>query len=465
MNGQAINDPYYDGKTIRVNHRNHGMHESNNIVKIDGIVSDNAPSTLVAAYGRESTGDLTVSAGAAFTSFENVSVGATNPGYIKIENEIIKYTSIAGNTLSGITRAQEGTLAYTHPINALAYKYEFNGVSLRRLNKNHNMSEVATQGSHPITMDSYYVGIDMGETSSDAVAIGTNRSASGGGFPSLYFNQSKTGGEADIQASQNIQYEVLTPNIQTLAPKGTTINSRVRTVTARSVSGIETSFEDKGYSSIVLNESNFFDEPRMVASKVNENSKLTTLPGSKSLNIQCDLDSNDTDISPVIDIDRVSAILTTNRIDDPVTIFADDDRVKIPGNDPNSATYVTKNVGLKVPATGIKVLFSANRAATSDIRVAYALFRQDDSENQNLYYLFPGYDNRDENGAIIEVKNNSGLSDRFVPPAFNRSDFRDYEFTIDKLKEFDGFRIKIMMTGTNQATPPRVREFRAIALS
>ena len=41
----------------------------------------------------------------------------------------------------------------------------------------------------------------------------------------------------------------------------------------------------------------------------------------------------------------------------------------------------------------------------------------------------------------------------------------EYEFTIDSLKEFDGFRIKIMMTGTNQATPPRVREFRAIALS
>ena len=203
----------------------------------------------------------------------------------------------------------------------------------------------------------------------------------------------------------------------------------------------------------------------MIASKVNEDSKLTDLPGSKSLNIQCDLDSNDPDISPVVDIDRVSAILTTNRIDDPVTVFADNDSVKIPGQDPNSATYVTKNVGLQVPATGIKVLFSAHRASTSDIRVAYALYRQDDAENQMTYQLFPGYDNRDENGAIINEKNNSGLPDIFVPPSSNRSDFRDYEFTIDRVKEFDGFKIKIMMTGTNQATPPRVKEFRAIALS
>ena len=41
----------------------------------------------------------------------------------------------------------------------------------------------------------------------------------------------------------------------------------------------------------------------------------------------------------------------------------------------------------------------------------------------------------------------------------------EYEFTIDNLKEFNGFKIKIMMTGTNQAKPPRIREFRAVALS
>tara|TARA_R100000152_G_C6727777_1_gene152837 strand:- start:21 stop:1004 length:984 start_codon:yes stop_codon:yes gene_type:complete len=327
------------------------------------------------------------------------------------------------------------------------------------------MSEVANQSSHPITMDDYYIGIDMGETSYDSVAIGTNRSNSGGGFPSLYFNTSKNGGDDKIKASQNIQFEVLTPNIQTLTPKGTTINSRVRTVSARSVSGIETSFDDKGFTSIVLNESNFFDDPRIIASKVNEDSKLTALPGSKSFNIQCDLDSNDARISPVIDIDRISAILTTNRIDDTVNVFATEGKVKRPGQDPTSATYVTKNVGLQVPATGIKVLFSANRTATSDIRVAYSIFRQDEAESEMVYELFPGYDNRDENGAVIEPKNSSGLPDVFVPPSLRRSDFRDYEFTIDKLKEFDGFKIKIMMTGTNQATPPRVREFRAIALS
>ena len=110
-------------------------------------------------------------------------------------------------------------------------------------------------------------------------------------------------------------------------------------------------------------------------------------------------------------------------------------------------------------------MFSANRASTSDIRVAYALFRKDDNENEIRYQLFPGYDNLDENGEVIDPKNNSGLPDKFVAPTFDRNNFREYEFTVDSLKEFDGFKIKVMMTATNQAHPPKFSEFRAIALS
>ncbi len=466
LSGGVIDDPYYDGKTVKVNHPNHAMHESNNLVKIEGIVSDAAPTSLSIAYGRDSIGNINVSSGVAFTDFEGVGVGSTNPGYLKIGDEIIKYTgATAAGIITGITRGQDSTLAFTHPVNSLVYKYEFNGVSLRRINKTHNMSEVSSQGSHPINMDSYFVGIDMGATSSDSVGIGTSRSGSANGWKSLYFNRTKTGGESRIKASQNIQYECITPNVQTLAPKGTDINSRIRTVSARSVSGIETSFLDKGYQPLKLNDSNFFESPRMIASKVNETSKLDSFPGNKSLTIQCDLNSNDPDVSPVIDIDRVSAILTTNRIDDQVDVFATNANVKRSGADPNSATYVTKNVGLKVPATGIKVLFSAHRASTSDIRVAYALYREDGSQDEVVYELFPGYDNRDENGLVINPANNSGLPDRFVAPSMERNDFREYEFTIDSLKEFEGFKIKVMMTGTNQAQAPRMREFRAIALS
>ena len=101
--------------------------------------------------------------------------------------------------------------------------------------------------------------------------------------------------------------------------------------------------------------------------------------------------------------------------------------------------------------------------STADIRVAYSVFRSDIPENELRYELFPGFDNLDENGIVVDPKNNSGHPDKFVSSSKQR-EFK-YEFTIEDIKEFNGFKIKIMMTATNQAYPPLIREFRTIALS
>ena len=44
-----------------------------------------------------------------FSLFENIGVGLTNPGYVKIGSEVIKYTGVSGNTLTGITRGIDNT--------------------------------------------------------------------------------------------------------------------------------------------------------------------------------------------------------------------------------------------------------------------------------------------------------------------------------------------------------------------
>ena len=49
-----------------------------------------------------------------FSTFENVGVAATKPGYIKIKDEIIKYTGFSGDTLTGITRQQDSTLGQNY---------------------------------------------------------------------------------------------------------------------------------------------------------------------------------------------------------------------------------------------------------------------------------------------------------------------------------------------------------------
>jgi len=66
---------------------------------------------------------------------------------------------------------------------------------------------------------------------------------------------------------------------------------------------------------------------------------------------------------------------------------------------------------------------------------------------------------------LINAKDSDGTPDRFVPASRTLKEFRDYQYTANDLVEFNGFQIKVIMTGTNQAYVPRIRDFRSIALA
>ena len=46
----------------------------------------------------------------------------------------------------------------------------------------------------------------------------------------------------------------------------------------------------------------------------------------------------------------------------------------------------------------------------------------------------------------------------------SRNAFSEYKYTAENTPQFTGFMIKVVMTSTNQAKPPRVKNFRSIAL-
>ena len=99
------------------------------------------------------------------------------------------------------------------------------------------------------------------------------------------------------------------------------------------------------------------------------------------------------------------------------------------------------------------------------------MFRVDTLSQEAQFELFPGYDNMTDTTGdgfgdqVIDPKLNNGRPDRLVPASINQDDFRDYQFTASNLPEFVGFEIKVIMTGTNQAYVPRLRDFRAIAFA
>lgn len=456
----VVQDPYYDGLHMKIYHKNHCMHSSENYVKISQMrpMSNDTNTSLTSPLSSTEVTTISVTSTVGFESFEGVSVSGANPGYLLIGNEIIQYTGYTATTFTGLTRAIDGTQAIAYTTNTKIYKYSFNGISLRRINKTHNFAEVDL-AKHPIELDSYFIKIDMSDTDFDGNTIGIDRSND------LYFEATKQMGEAGTVLTNNIQYEAITPNVLTLIPSKSNISTKIRTTTSTSIDGTEISFQDVGYEDITLTGTTYFDSPRLICSDVNESRFITNTPGNKSLTFEMLLTSSDDRISPVIDTIGTSVILTSNLINNPIsTNYADDDSIRSLSGDPHSCVYISKPVNLKIPANSLKVLLNASRTDNNDIRVFYQIFR--DGSNDSLFELFPGYSNYQIDGLgikrIIDPSRNDGTSDVFVQQSSDRS-FKDYEYSVDNLPDFYAFAIKIVMSGTNQATPPLIKDLRAIA--
>ena len=152
-----------------------------------------------------------------------------------------------------------------------------------------------------------------------------------------------------------------------------------------------------------------------------------------------------------------------NRINNPISNYIIDSRSNSLFDDPNAAIYVSKVIRLEKNADSLKVYFDAFRDASNEIIVLYRLLRPDTPDDQQLYELFPGYGNIDDFGNTIEAKESTGLPDKFVSESLSLDDFRSYEYTAKNLPLFNGYQVKIIMTGTNQAITPLIKDLRVIA--
>jgi len=445
-----------DGLHFKVNHKNHGMYDDGNTVTISGVAPDTKPTKLTTAYTADSTGALSVDNGSLFQQFESVGVGTTNVGYLLIGDEIIGFTTATSGSIGGtITR---GSDPKDYPVGTPVYRYELNGVSLRRINKSHELADSTVADS--IGYDHYRLKIDMS-------ADGADRTASSG-WPKLFVRENKSAGGFGIKATQNMPYEIITPIVQNITPEGTNISATIRTVTGKSLSGNEISFLDNGFESISLNKPNYLSSTRIITSDVNSANLLTSLPGNKAFNMSLQLSTTDSRLSPVIDGQRVSTILTSNRVNSVIEDFATDSRVSGIEGDPSSFQYISKEMGLENAATSIKIITSAHMNPYTDIRAFYAL--GNDSGFDPIFVPFPGWDNLNDKGEIINLEDCNGKSDSYVEliqatVGEIADSFQDFTFTRDNLPSFKHFRIKLVMTSTSQSYPPSLRDLRVIALA
>ena len=436
----TVNADQYDGKHFKVTHPNHGNHASNNLVRLKSVSGDSVPTKLTVGYGISATSTVSIASSTGFNWFEGAQVTNSNPGYALIGDEVIKYTSVGTNSLTGtITRGIDDTISRTYVVDDPVQKYELSGVSLRKINTQHSFASVTNTIEDKITLDEYHLEI-----------TGT-----------VAFTKDKHGGGNKGRGSTNIQFETVTPNIVHRTPEMTNIEATIRTTSGTSVSGNEASFVDKGYSPLSLSGETKFLDPMIVASSENENDKLTALPGSKSLTVDISMSTQDPNVSPTVDVFRSSLLTESARINSPIANFVTDRRANTL-YDPHDLLYLTKVIKLENPATGLKVLFAAYRPSASYVRVLYRLQRADGDEIDKAFTLMPGYDNLNASGDIINAKSNSGLPDRKTVASLE-DQFIEYEFTVEDLPQFTGFQVKVDIGSTNQAEDPELLDFRTIA--
>ena len=463
------------GNILKVDHFNHGMYSATNKVKLTDITSDTTPSTLSAPLSRDETGVISVASTVPFQKFEGIDVNGTTGyiGYVKIGDEIIGYRDTAGGVLTiasdaGSIRGVDNTISVSHNQGTTVEKYELGGVSTRRL----EVSGISLTDN--VELDHYHLSFDRSANGADRSSDSVNGDKPELSFKVDSFESPPAVGGSLVKGTQNILYSALVPRYSAITPSGvdgskTGITGSIRTISGTSVDGSENSFDDRGFENIQINTINSLDDVAIVASKINENEYLPTLPRNKSFTTILDFSSNNQYISPIIYLSESKTEFINHRINNPIGLesYPSDNRVNSFLDDPHSSAYYSNTVGLKNPASSLKILISAVRPAETDIRVLYHLIKADSDEIMQGFELFPGFKNIDQSDAfgdsVKDPDKNDGRSDSFVNPS-TEDEFLEYQFTADNLDLFIGYTIKIVMVSTSQAKTPKIKELRSIAV-
>jgi len=335
-------------------------------------------------------------------------------------------------------------------------------------------------------------------------------------------------GGTTVTATQNRPFDLLQLQIGNVIHPNTSITSTIRTTSGSSVHGTETSFTRQTASaaeSVVLGDNLYFDNPRIVASGINERNEIgsgaSTRISHQSMFVNLTISSTNSKLSPVIDLKRVNAFAIGNRLNNPLVSSTDNftgdgsTQVFTLSGTPSSVHLMSvKKDGQKLqpvddftvagtsltlnstPASGSKVVAKitntvdyeddtareggsaagayitkpinlANQSTALDVRLAASVRA---SSSIKMYFRLSG---GEEIRRIQDIEftpfNLDGTPDVSVNPSNGDLvldlDFKDYKFSVSSLPEFTSFQIKVVFTGTNTAFPARLKDLRAIALA
>ena len=372
----------------------------------------------------------------------------SNPAYVKIGECVYSYNPLTGisteaNNQYTITTISliEGTApssGFKKDSGWQAEHYVVNGIPLTEVNKIHNQLEY-------ITLDSYQI-----DLSSLTRTLATTNTTFGG---------------ANVYGSKNIAYHSMMPLIGYRELPGTAVDASFKSTSGSSIGTSAFSIpaaasvptqrsykRDSAFSPVALNEHNYYNTPRVIASAINEERQMV---GAQSGQLQFTLSSTSDNLSPVIDQDRMSIVTTGNRVTDfdgtfdKEFFFNDDSNYDIgasPKQDFNAANYITKLITVANECTSLRIDFAAYNSSETDIDVYVKLLTGDETN--------PG----DQSWEELTAVDYSGSKNEF--------DFIDYTYQKDLSgKQFTQYQIKLRMRSRNAAVVPIIKDLRCIALA
>ncbi len=259
----------------------------------------------------------------------------------------------------------------------------------------------------------------------------------------------RAGGDG-ITATCNKLMDVVQLSVQQLVMPNTDISWTGMVSNARSLP--KATFDPYTLTStfpLIANQNTYFTSPKCVPHSIN------SFNGTYGTEFTGVMLSNLDNISPVIDLDRVSIFTVANLIDHPTGIAATDrNYVENFADETTSigasalSKYITRRVSLLEDANQIRVILDVNRPTGTDIELYVKAQASDDTDFDTLPWI------------PVLPDETMGFSDTY-------SSYKEVEYSIDtELNgvEFNSMAFKIVFKSINSSVVPSCKNLRAIAI-
>ena len=191
----------------------------------------------------------------------------------------------------------------------------------------------------------------------------------------------------------------------------------IRPTSGTSING-ETSYSRTSPTdaiNFIANDNVYFTTPKVIASQINETNEMS----AKSLLIKCTLTSDNANLSPVIDTQRMSIFAISNRFNEHTSVNHPDFVADTTNEALNLTLCITRPVVLDNTSTALDIRLSPNVRSTSSIELYFRTTTSAEVRNVRDISWTPF--------------NTSGEEDTTVTPASNDEQFSEYKYTASGL--------------------------------